>query len=180
MSSKGLCGVAQLKRFLGLGIDSIKIEGRMKSNLYIASTVRVYSQVLNDLHQGKQPDYSHSLRELKKIPNREYTEGSLLTPADDNSVYNKQEEICCNYEMAGTVLEIDPSHQKFSFQAKNKLQLGDTIEILPFHGEVIQININQLINMSEKSIEVAQPNNIIWSEWQKGIEAQNVARVLKQ
>ncbi len=180
MSSKDLCGIAQLKQFLRYGIDSIKIEGRMKSNLYIASTVRVYRQALDHLAQTDDINFGQMIGELRKIPHRDYTEGSLASLAGISSVYDKQGELCHDYEMAGTVLLIDQEHRRFAFQAKNKLHAGDKIEVLSFHGDIETIEIDQLVNMSENIIQVAQPSNMIWLKWRDGIEAHNVARILKQ
>jgi len=179
LSSKDLCGIYLLKDFLAVGIDSLKIEGRMKSNLYIASTVRSYSQAIKELTQQDiwRPDYW--FKELTKIPHREYTTGSLKKPAELDSVYNQPKETSSEYKLAGTVLEVDSDKQRFAFQAKNKLINGETIEILPFTGEIIDIRINDPVNIVEKPIPVIQPDNTVWLPWQEGIEPNNVARYLK-
>lgn len=179
LSSKDLCGIHLLKEFLAADIDSLKIEGRMKSNLYIASTVRAYSQAIKELTLQNlwRPDYW--FEELTKIPHREYTTGSLLDPAGLESVYNKPKEILSEYKLAGTVLEVDADNHRFAFQAKNKLTKGETIEILPFAGEIIKIEIKELINIVETPITVIQPENTVWLPWQEGIEPDNVARYFK-
>ena len=120
-----------------------------------------------------------SENELKKIPNREYTTGSLSSPADETSVYDKQDELCTDYEMAGNILEIDRSQKRCAFQAKNKIQIGEELEILTFSDSVKTIKIDHLLNMSNVVLTVAQPNNIFWLPWQEGMEVQNVARMKK-
>ena len=179
MSSKDLQGIRLLDQFKHYGIDSLKIEGRMKSNLYIASTVRAYSQALNRLQNHQDVNYDYFENELKKIPNREYTTGSLSSPADETSVYDKQDELCTDYEMAGNILEIDRSQKRCAFQAKNKIQIGEELEILTFSDSVKTIKIDHLLNMSNVVLTVAQPNNIFWLPWQEGMEVQNVARMKK-
>jgi U32 family peptidase len=179
MSSKDLQGIRLLEQFKAFEIDSLKIEGRMKSNLYIASTVRAYSQALQQLRNNQCIDYDYFEDELKKIPNREYTTGSLISAADDSSVYDQQDEVSTDYEMAGNILEIDYSQNRCAFQAKNKIQIGDKIEILTFSNAVQTVKIERLINMSNVALTVAQPNNIFWIPWQEGVAVQNVARMRK-
>ena len=81
--------------------------------------------------------------------------------------------------MAGNILEIDRSQKRCAFQAKNKIQIGEELEILTFSDSVKTIKIDHLLNMSNVVLTVAQPNNIFWLPWQEGMEVQNVARMKK-
>ncbi len=117
--------------------------------------------------------------ELKKIPHRDYTTGSLVEPAGPDSVYNKPRETASEFKLAGTVLEVDKKNNRFAFQAKNKLLKGEILEIMPFQGEVIELKITEPVNIVGTPVTVIQPENAIWFPWQKGIETGNVARVLK-
>ncbi|MCP4753592.1 MAG: U32 family peptidase [Proteobacteria bacterium] len=179
LSSKDLCGIRLLDDFQSAGIDSIKIEGRMKSNLYIASTVRAYSQALAESTEGKKRRPEFWAGELRKIPHRDYTEGSLVEPAGLDSVYNRPKETSHEFKLAGTVLEVDLENRRFAMQAKNKLLPGDTIEIMPFAGNIVEVEIAEMRNMMGRRIEVAQPGNVFWLPWKVGIEARNVARIFR-
>ena len=177
LSSKDLCGFELLRQFVDAGIDSIKIEGRMKSNLYIASTVRVYANALLALTEGKTVDSETWQQELEKIPYRGYTTASLENDARLDSVYHPENNAGKDYKMAGTVLEVDEARRRFAFQVKNKLTPGDMIEMMPFRGRTIQLPIVALTNLADQELEVAQPNNVIWLPWQPGIKKRNVARI---
>lgn len=178
-SSRDLCGIALLDRFPELGIDAVKIEGRMKSGLYIASTVRTYRRALCEMERGNLSEPSVYVEELQKVPYRDYTDGSLRSPAGADSVFDGQTGNRCRYEMAGTVLETDPKRGRLAFQAKNRLKRGDTLEILPFRGDTIRMEIVRMTDMSEYPMETAQPNAITWLDWQEGIEKRNIARMVK-
>jgi putative protease len=180
MSSKDLMGMRQLRNFITSGINSLKIEGRMKSNLYIASTVRAYSQALKELSANSQPNLKYWEQELRKIPHRDYTDGSLLKEAGAGSIYDKQEENSCGYEMSGTVLFVDQSNKRFAYQIKNRLVKGKKIELLPFQGTAIEIEVPELINLSGLHLQVGQPNSVIWLPLVAGVEAQNVGRVISE
>lgn len=177
MSSKDLCGLARMKEFIEMGIDSLKVEGRMKSNLYIATVIRSYSSVLKALKQGKEPDWNYWQEELTKVPHRDYTEASLVEPAGPDSVYAGKKDTPCNFELAGTVLDIDPDNGVFFFQAKNKISAGSEVEILSFNGNAIRFQLDQLFNIKEKKLSAVQPKGIIRLPWQEGIEVHNVARI---
>ncbi len=180
MSSKDLCGLGQLPDFISAGINSIKIEGRMKSNLYIASSVRAYSQAIKEFRQKGKINSKFWLDELKKIPHREYTEASLVNPAGAESVYNQPKETGKHVKMAGTILEVDHKKSRCAILVKNKLKPGDTIEIMTFEGDVILIKIPEIINMIGTKLDVAQPHSVFWLPWQPGIEPRNVARIEKE
>jgi len=179
LSSKDLCGFRLLDQFIAAGINSLKIEGRMKSNLYIATCVRAYAQAIKEIETGSSLRTDFWMNELKKVPHRDYTEASLLTPAGPNSVYSGEKESGKEYKLAGTVLEVDPEKNRFAFHVKNRLYPGDVIEILPFSGDTIFNEIKEMVNMAEQIIEVAQPGNVFWMPLKKGIEPQNVARILR-
>lgn len=177
MSSKDLCGFSMLETFMKRGIDSLKVEGRMKSNLYIASVIRAYARVIRELERGETPDFSYWEHELTKIPHRDYTDASMKEPAGMDSVYAGKKETPCDFELAGTVLEVNEKEGVIFFQAKNKLSAGSEIEILSYQGEAIVIKLDDLQNIKGKALEAIQPKGIIRLPWRKGIEVHNVARV---
>ena len=81
---QGPTGLEQLPQFLEHGIDSLKIEGRMKSNLYVATTTRVYAQGLKVCATEPPPLWQSrpgTNSGIERIPHRGYTEASLNTPA---------------------------------------------------------------------------------------------------
>ena len=180
LSSKDLNGMEHLNEFLACGIDSIKIEGRMKSNLYIASTVRAYSQALLEISGNQTQQVEFWREELKKIPHRDYTDASLEGELDRASIYDESEQRESEYCMAGTVLTVDPGKNRFSFLTKQKLSLGDTVEIMPYKGPVLPVEVKILIDLSGKKREFVQPDCAVWLPWQKNISPHNVGRVRSQ
>ena len=180
LSSKDLCGMPLLKDFVEAGIDAIKIEGRMKSNFYIASTVRSYANALSEIEEtgGFNPEYWQA--ELHKIPHRGYTQGSLKQEANMESVYHQELTLGKEHKMVGTVIEIDPGNGRLALHVKNKLIPGDQIEIMPFRGDIIPLCVQSLTDVDNQELAVAQPHKVIWIPWQEGIEVNNVARMQSQ
>ncbi|MBU2647349.1 U32 family peptidase [bacterium] len=179
LSSRDLCGIGLMAAFVEAGIDSLKIEGRMKSHLYIASTVRAYASAIREIREKGVYRKEHWQAELSRVPHRDYTEASLLAPAGADSVYNRQNASYKEYKLAGTVLEIDSDKQRFALHVKNKLRIGETIEIMPFEGEIIPLTILSLSNIAGENVELVQPGSVCWLPLQQGIEPRNVARSIR-
>lgn len=179
LSSKDMCGIGRLPELISAGIDSLKIEGRMKSNLYIASTVRAYAGALRELKETGSFAGTDWKEELKRLPHRDYTEASLVSPAGEDSVYNRQSPSYKAFKLAGTVLEVDPAGNRFAMHVKNRLDVGDRVEILPFQGEVIPLTISSLENLAGESVSRVQPGGVCWVPFTDGIQPRNVIRIYR-
>ena len=181
MSSKDLNGLRLLPNFAEAGIDSIKIEGRMKSTLYAATTVSVYSRGLRFLESEKpgvwEQRFSELAPELEKIPHRDYTEASLENAAEEQSIFygNRDGRSQSGYEMAGRVLEVS-GDKHFILEVKNPFQSGQKLEVLEFSGSPVWVPVNKIKNLSGEELQQALPNRLVLLPFQQGIEAMNVVR----
>ena len=181
MSSKDLNGLRLLPNFVEAGIDSIKIEGRMKSTLYAATTVSVYSRGLRFLESEKPGVWEHTFSELapelEKIPHRDYTEASLENAAEEQSIFygNRDGRSQSGYEMAGRVLEVS-GDKHFILEVQNPFQSGHELEVLEFSGSPVGVPVNKIKNLSGEELQQALPNRLVLLPFQQGIEAMNVVR----
>ncbi len=181
MSSKDLNGLRLLPNFVEAGIDSIKIEGRMKSTLYAATTVSVYSRGLRFLESEKPGVWEHTFSELapelEKIPHRDYTEASLENAAEEQSIFygNRDGRSQSGYEMAGRVLEVS-GDKHFILEVQNPFQAGHELEVLEFSGSPVGVPVNKIKNLSGEELQQALPNRLVLLPFQQGIEAMNVVR----
>jgi U32 family peptidase len=179
LASPDLCGIRLLDRFRSAGIDALKIEGRMKSSLYVASVVRAYAGALRELAAGETVRLDYWTEELRKFPHRGYTEGFLQPPEMAGSFDAEPASPSPPTTLAGAVLEAHPETSRFAFQVGTRLYPGDEIDILPFSGDAIRLHITSLTNLVERPLSVAQPGTVIWLPWQEGIEAFNIARITR-
>ena len=165
MSSKDLRGLALLPRFVEAGVRSLKIEGRMKSNLYVATTVRTYAAALRKYREraGEMAiDQPRLSAELEKVPHRPYTQGSLTQPAGADSIYNDKEGGDRNnsrYEMAGTIVEVKPGY--LTLLAQNPFCNQDVLEILSFDGSTIPLPAGDLKNIHHQAIPHCQASSLV-------------------
>ena len=181
MSSKDLNGLRLLPDFFDAGIKSIKIEGRMKSMLYAATTVSVYSKGIQFLKSNESENwervFQHLAPELEKIPHRDYTEASLENPADEQSVYygNRNGKNPSPYEMVGRVLEVI-DEKNFVIEIQNPFEKDQELEVLDFSGGPIKIDAFSMSDINGNKVQKALPNHLLMLPFQQGIEAMNIVR----
>lgn len=178
MSSKDLNGIELLNDYALATIDSIKVEGRMKSVHYASTVTKAYRQALDYYQSHKVLDsniITRSMNELNKLSHRDYTTASLLTPADASSIYDER-----NYEgdeagVIGEVIEVVEG-QFALLKVRAPIASGDNIEVITFRGEnVIYTNID-LRDVLGGPLEKANPGRIIRIPFRAGVENRNVAR----
>lgn len=130
-NSKDLCLIREIPKLMAAGVDSFKIEGRMKSLYYVASVVAVYRQVIDMCWED--PDCTvdeNYFEELRKVSHRNYTTGFFehKTTSDDqnygSSSYTRL------YDFVGVVQSYDPATQMALIEQRNKIETGDTIEVM--------------------------------------------------
>src|SRR3989339_763553 len=163
MSSKDLWGIAQVKAAIEGGIDSLKIEGRMKSNLYVASTTKLYSQLVKDILSGKLEGDDILIKyqnEFLKIPNRHYCDGNLSQYAGMDSIYNDRENEIKEYDFVGVVLEADQSDFML-VEVRRTFYEGDMLELITFEGEDITFKALHILDVRGNRQLKSRPGTLI-------------------
>ncbi len=179
MSSKDLEGLRILPDFISEEIDSLKIEGRMKSHLYAGTMSKVYSEALS-FYQENGHFLSEDLMswemELKKVSHRTYTQASLVKPAGPDSIFNERENSSdSEWQMVGKVLEASPK-TGIVLEVRNAFNQGDTIEILPFNGKAVSIVANEITDIMMKPLSRTKPSTLIKLPFVDGVERWQLAR----
>lgn len=128
-SSKDLCLIEQIPEIIEMGVDSLKIEGRLKTEYYLASIINTYRNAIDDyMKDPNNYDYTKYLKELDKTKTR----GLTTFYFDDRNNKDFQEyegkQYNPNYEFGGKV--IDNSNERVIIEIKNKLTVGDILEII--------------------------------------------------
>ena len=161
MSSKDLNGLSLIEEFSKAGVDSVKVEGRMKSHLYAGTVAKVYSEALNEFkNTGKLEAQRISFwqNELKKFTHREYAEVNLIEKAGADTVYFERENEN-NYGMLGRVLEVKDEY--FVMQVRHAFEVGHSLEILPFKGSPIKLDIQNMSSLTNEPIERTKPSTLV-------------------
>jgi len=179
MSSKDLEGLRVLPQFIEEGIDSLKIEGRMKSHLYAGTMTKVYSEALDFFKEHGNFLSDDLLRwesELKKVSHRSYTEASLVNKAGADSIFNERENSAeAEWQMVGTVVEANPE-SGIVLEVRNAFNQGDQLEMIPFKGENIQITANEIMDLSMRAIQRTKPTTLVRLPFVDGVKKMHLVR----
>lgn len=134
-NSKDLCMIEHIPELIDAGIDSFKIEGRMKTALYVAVTARAYRKAIDDyladpaLYEASLPRYRE---EISKCTYREFTTGFYFGKPDSSTQIYDSNTYVHNYVYLGTVEQVYDDGSVL-IEQKNKFCTGDEIEILKPH-----------------------------------------------
>ena len=135
-NSKDLCMIEYIPQLIAAGIDSFKIEGRMKTALYVATVARTYRNAIDDCLKDEKiykKNLEHYKSEIGKCTYREFTTGFFFGKSDkDTQIYDSNTYVQ-NYIYIGTVDNIDKDG-KLYFEQKNRFFRGDILEIMKTDG----------------------------------------------
>jgi U32 family peptidase len=155
LSSKDLCLIEYLPEALAAGVTSLKIEGRMKSAYYVAVVTRTYRQALDALIRQKEkykcePEW---IDELTKISNRGYTTGFAFAEEKINETSGEIKYIQ-THEPAGAVLQYDAGRKVILLGVRNRLQIGDRLELL-LPDDTVALTINAMFDKEGNKLSEA-------------------------
>ena len=171
-NSKDLCMIEHIPELMEAGIDSFKIEGRMKTALYVATVARTYRLAINDYL--KSPDYYRERipfykEEIAKCTYRQYTTGFFFGKPDENTqiydsnTYNKE------YTYLGIV---QLENGKYSIEQRNKFTVGEEIEVMKPDGRNIQVTVKGILDEKGNAMESApHPKPKLYID--RGLELEN-------
>ncbi len=165
-SSKDMCLIAQIPNIVDMGINSLKIEGRLKTEYYLATVVRVYRKAIDDYcklkNEGKENEYNKDiyLKELLKVKTRGLSE-FYFSDSNNQDIHDfdgKSDNL--EYEYGAKVIAKDSSKENiYVLEIKNKLSINDKMEILiPNSIESFEFDITKLYDIkTNEEIDTINP-----------------------
>ena len=144
LSSKDLCLIKQIPEIIDMGVTSLKIEGRLKSEYYLASVVNAYRAAIDDYIKSPDSyDYTKYLKELEKTKTRGLT--TFFFDDKNNKDFQDYEgkQYNAHYEFGGKVTEYNEN--KSILAVKNRIKVGDKMEIIiPNKIDVEEFTVNNM------------------------------------
>ena len=164
-NSKDLCMIEHLPDILNAGIDSLKIEGRMKTALYVATVARTYRKAIDDYKKDPKLYQENMLWYREQISNctyRQFTTGFFYgKPSDDAQIYYNNTYIQ-EYTYLGIVGACD-ERGFYSIEQRNKFSVGETIEIMKPDGRNISVTVKGIYDNDGNPMESApHPKQKLW------------------
>lgn len=156
-NSKDLCMIEHLPDLYDAGIDSFKVEGRMKTALYVATAARTYKMAMKAYESSPEEYFRHLnwyREQISDCTYRRFTTGFFYgKPSEEDQVYDSNTYVNA-YTFLGIVSSIDGSGRAVTEQ-KNKFCVGDTIEIMKPDGRNIETKVTSIWDCDGVSMESA-------------------------
>lgn len=154
-NAKDLCLLEFLPDILRCGVSSLKIEGRVKSEYYVATVVRAYRQEMDRFYAD--PDNytlsEEALRTVCKVSHREYCHGFWNGEAKETGQILASSSYIRDYQVVGMVTEEEPGYLRFS--QRNKFSVGDTLEIMTPMGKEYTHTVTEMYDGEGNQIDSA-------------------------
>ena len=177
-NSKDLCSIEFIDKVLDAGIDSLKIEGRMKGIYYVANAVKTYREALDSYYSGDYK-YNHEwLTELQTISHRLYTEGFYEgRPDEKGQNYNDRNSYSQTHKLVAKVIGHEDDGATI-LEIRNRLAITDEIELIKPIGPPKKINIEKFIVIKTgEELEVVNTNAIVKAYLEDKVEEMDMFRM---
>ena len=178
-NSKDLCMIDKIPDLINAGIDSFKVEGRMKTNLYVAVTARTYREAIDDyfespeLYESKIPHY---IEEISACTMRDFTRGFYYgKPSEEDQIYDNNTYIR-NAVYMGLIEEVEEDGT-ITITQKNKFSLGDALEIVGPDTKPFAVTAEGLADAEGEPVnEVRTPESVFYIQLPKAVPPYSIIR----
>lgn len=181
-NSKDLCMIEYIPEIVAAGIDSLKIEGRMKTALYVAAVARTYRKAIDDFFTSEE-EYRNNMdwyrQEISKCTYRQFTTGFYFgKPNEETQIYDSNTYIN-EYVYLGIAEEITDGGQ-VRIEQKNKFCVGDVIEIMKPDGRNVETKVEAMFDEKGTAVDSApHPQQILYLQLSETCEKYDLLRVKK-
>ena len=182
IGSKDLCGVKQLINLLDAGVDSLKIEGRMKSLHYIATVVNNYRKLIDAYYENRVTDelILEIEKEIRKVENRPLTEGYLKGYIDHNDIIYEQDDKTSLQDFLGLILDYNEETKLIKLYRKNYFKVNEEVEIFKYDENNSKFIIEELYDRDMNPIEIANKSDeIVYVKCNEFVKKDYMLRRLK-
>ena len=164
-NSKDLCMIEHIPELVGAGIDSFKIEGRMKTALYVATVARTYRKAIDDYFISKETyekNMSWYLDQISNCTYRQFTTGFFFGKPDENTqIYNSNTYIK-EYTYLGMIGEQNKDGL-YQIEQRNKFSVGEVIEVMKPEGDNLLLTVKTIQDEDGNEMESApHPKQVLY------------------
>ena len=164
-NSKDLCMIEHIPELMESGIDSFKIEGRMKTALYVATVARTYRRAIDDYKQSPELYREHMAWYQEQISNctyRQFTTGFFFgKPSDEAQIYDNNTYVK-EYTYLGIVGERN-EEGLYRVEQRNKFSVGESIEVMKPDGANITVTVQRIVDEEGHDMESApHPKQVLY------------------
>jgi len=177
-NSKDLCMIEYIPELVKAGIDSLKVEGRMKTALYVATVARTYRRAIDDFFEDPETYEANKawyMEEIRKGVNRQFTTGFFFhKPTHEEQIYDHN-----TYEKAYTYLGTISGEKDglYELEQKNKFSVGETVEVMKPNGDTTCTTVKRITDKDGVDMESCpHPQQIIYVDLGTGMDSYDIIR----
>lgn len=179
-NSKDLCMIEHIPETVAAGIDSLKIEGRMKTALYVACVARTYRKAIDDFFESPQK-YRENMEwyrsEVAKSTHRQFTTGFYFGRPDENTQIYDSSTYVNEYVYLGMVEAID-ERGLARFEQRNKFCAGDTVELMKPDGRNLPAKVLAMYDEEGRAVESCpHAKQVLYAELDVQAQQYDIMRV---
>ena len=180
MSCKDLSMIEYLPDMIDIGITSLKVEGRMRSNYYVATVINTYRGIIDDYYNNKLSDerLEHYIRILNRVANREATVQFWdKLPSVNEQYYLGRNEVS-NQDFLGIVTEYDEENKIVTITERNYFKTGDVVEVFGPNIETFSFIVPDIYDNDGNKVNVGRhPEEILRFKLDKKVYKDDMIRI---
>ena len=178
-NSKDLCMIDHIPELMESGIDSFKIEGRMKTALYVATVARTYRKAIDDYKVSPELYREHLPWYLDQISNctyRQFTTGFFFgKPSEEAQIYDSNTYLK-EYTYLGIVGEPD-ANGRYRIEQRNKFSVGEKIEVMKPNGDNLTVTVQEIFDEEGNAMESAShPKQVLYINLGQPLDQYDILR----
>ena len=177
-NSKDLCMIEHIPELLESGIDSLKIGGRMKTALYVATVARTYRKAIDDyqkdpkLYEENMPWY---LEQISNCTYRQFTTGFFFGKPDETTQIYDSNTYVKEYTYLGIIGE--EKEGTYRIEQRNKFSVGEAIEVMKPNGDNIEVTVKRILTEDGEEQESApHPKQVLYVDLGIKVDAYDILR----
>jgi len=178
-NSKDLNMIEHIDKLVKVGVSSLKIEGRMKTALYVATVTGTYRKAIDkffedpDSYQANKATY---MEDLRKCSHRKFTTGFYEGKPDDEAQIYDSNTYVRDYTFVGRVAK-DTNGDKTLVEQRNKFIIGDTLELMKADGRFVEFIVEEIETFKGEMVESApHPKQLIYLKLPESAEINEIIR----
>lgn len=178
--SKDLCMAEHLEDMINIGIDSFKVEGRMRSVYYIATVIMCYRKLIDGIINKTITDNDklYYQKVLDRVANRDTVPQFYHQFSGVNESYFSDRVEVSNQDFLGIVIDYDAYNKTITLEQRNYFKVGDTVEFIGPNMDTLTYTISTIINENDEIVDVARhPKMIVKLPFDDAIEKYAMMRV---
>ena len=179
-SAKDLMMASKIGELIECGISSLKVEGRMRSNYYVATVINTYRNMIDDYYDGKLDNkkLEHYIKVLDRVANREAVVQFWDKEPGVNEQYYLGRNEVSNQDFLGIVTDYDENTKMVTITERNYFETGDEVEIFGPNIETFSFVMPDIYNEEGKKVNIARhPEEILRFKLEKKVYKNDIIRV---